>query len=244
MPRPELPHIRPFTVPNLGFEFTERRECTPAEDDAARQGFRKWTIAEWNEKQPQQRRDCGDVASIRVEIARRWSEWVAANPGGTRDQFEQLGLTVVDETCDDPRLAQVNLCARSSRGVVGMASLFNVEELSRSPEVVVVRAMPMPGFPPGTRRHIPQAWGVFSRYILENDLEFVDGTRLEVAELRFPDNEDSDSIPRDNNGLAEMWDEILLAANVVDVTPRDGATPSRVEAKIWGNARPGRRDFL
>ena len=242
MPRPELPHVRPFTVPDLGLEFTERRGCTREEDDAARQGFRKWTIAEWNEKQPQPRRDCGDVASIRIEIARRWGEWIDANPGGTRDQFEQLGLTVIDETCDDPRLPQLNFCARSSGRVVGMASLFNVEIIDRSTSVLVVRAMPMPGFPPGARRHIPQAWGVFSRYILENDLEFVDGTRLEVSELRFPDNEDSDSIPREGNGMAEMWSEILSAANPVEFTPRDDVTPSRVEATVWGSARPGRED--
>ena len=243
MPRPELPHVRPFTVPELGLEFTERRDCTPEEDDAARQGFRKWTIAGWNEKQPQPRRDCNDVPSIRLEIARRWGEWIADNPGGTRDDFEQLGLTVIDETCDDPRLPQVNLCARSGGVVVGMASLFNIENIGRYDGALVVRAMPMPGFPPGGRGHLPEAWGVFSRYILENDLEFVDGTRLEVSELRFPDNDDSDSIPRQSNGMAQMWDEILRAANVVDVSDRDGVTPSRVEAKVWGSSRPGREDY-
>ena len=243
MPRPELPHVRPFTVPELGLEFTERRDCTPEEDDAARQGFRKWTIAGWNEKQPQPRRDCNDAPSIRLEIARRWGEWITDNPGGTRDDFEQLGLTVIDETCDDPRLPQVNLCARSGGVVVGMASLFNIEKIGRYDGALVVRAMPMPGFPPGGRGHIPEAWGVFSRYILENDLEFVDGTRLEVSELRFPDNDDSDSIPRQGNGMAQMWDEILRAANVVEVSDRDGVTPSRVEAKVWGSSRPGREDY-
>jgi hypothetical protein len=243
MPRPELPHVRPFTVQELGLEFTERRDCTPEEDDAARQGFRKWTIAGWNEKQPQPRRDCNDAPSIRLEIARRWGEWITDNPGGTRDEFEQLGLTVIDETCDDPRLPQVNLCARVGGVVVGMASLFNIEKIGRYDGALVVRAMPMPGFPPGGRGHIPEAWGVFSRYILENDLEFVDGTKLEVAELRFPDNDDSDSIPRQGNGMAQMWDEILRAANVVEVSDRDGVTPSRVEAKIWGSSRPGREAY-
>jgi len=235
--------VRPFTVQELGLEFTERRDCTPEEDDAARQGFRKWTIAGWNEKQPQPRRDCNDAPSIRLEIARRWGEWITDNPGGTRDDFEQLGLTVIDETCDDPRLPQVNLCARVGGVVVGMASLFNIEKIGRYDGALVVRAMPMPGFPPGGRGHIPEAWGVFSRYILENDLEFVDGTKLEVAELRFPDNDDSDSIPRQGNGMAQMWDEILRAANVVEVSDRDGVTPSRVEAKIWGSSRPGREAY-
>lgn len=242
MPRPELPHVRPFTVPELGLEFTERRDCTPEEDDAARQGFRKWTIAGWNEKQPQPRRDCNDVPSIRLEIARRWGEWISDNPSGTRDEFEQLGLTVIDETCDDPRLPQVNLCARSGGVVVGMASLFNVEKIGRYDGALVVRAMPMPGFPPGDRVHTPEAWGVFSRFILENDLEFVDGSRLEVSELRFPDNDDSDSIPRQGNGMVQMWNEILRAANVVEVSDRDGVTPSRVEAKVWGSSRPGREE--
>jgi hypothetical protein len=235
--------VRPFTVPELGLEFTERRDCTPEEDDAARQGFRKWTIAGWNEKQPQPRRDCNDAPSIRLAISRRWGEWITDNPSGTRDDFEQLGLTVIDETCDDPRLPQVNLCARVGGVVVGMASLFNIEKIGRYDGALVVRAMPMPGFPPGGRGHIPEAWGVFSRYILENDLEFVDGTKLEVAELRFPDNDDSDSIPRQGNGMAQMWDEILRAANVVEVSDRDGVTPSRVEAKIWGSSRPGREAY-
>ena len=243
MPRPELPHVRPFTVQELGLEFTERRDCTPEEDDAARQGFRKWTIAGWNEKQPQPRRDCNDAPSIRLEIARRWGEWITDNPSGTRDEFEQLGLTVIDETCDDPRLPQLNLCARVGGVVVGMASLFNIEKIGRYDGALVVRAMPMPGFPAFGRGHIPEAWGVFSRYILENDLEFVDGTKLEVAELRFPDNDDSDSIPRQGNGMSQMWDEILRAANVVDVSDRDGVTPSRVEAKVWGSSRPGREAY-
>lgn len=243
MPRPELPHVLPFTVPDLGLEFTERRECTPEEDDAARQGFRKWTIAGWNEKQPQPRRDCNDVLSIRLEIARRWGEWIAENPGGTRDDFEQLGLTVIDETCEDPRLPQVNLCARFEGKVVGMASLINIEKIGNYGGALCVRTIPIPGFLPGNRKHIPEAWGVFSRFILENDLKLADGTLLEVAELRFPDNEDSDSIPRDGNGMAEMWDEILKAGKVLAVTPRDGVTPSWVEAKVWGSSRPGRDSY-
>lgn len=241
MPRPVLPHVLPFTVLRLGLTFTERRECTEAENDEALAGFQRWTIEGWNANQPQARRDCRDHPKSRRAIELRWRLWGESNPGRSYDEFEQSGGTVVDDTCDDPRLAHVDLCARDRAGVVvGMASLINIEELTQTEDVLTVRAMPMPGFPPGRHRHTPQAWGVFSRYVLENDLEFVDGTKLEVAELRFPDSEDSDSIPRDGNGMTEMWGEILGASAALGFTPRSAETPNRVRATTMGDRRPGR----
>lgn len=229
MPRPELPHAVPFTVDRLGLTFTDRRYATAEEDDLARHGFRTWTIREWNERQPVERRDCNDHLATRKEIARRWDEWIAQNPDGDRDQFEQEGLTVVDETCEDPRLPRLDLVARNPLGhVVGMLSLYNLTTLREEEGVLVVRAMPMPGFPPALFGSIPEGWGVCSRWLLENDIDLADGSVIVVEELFFPEDDDSHSMPENDNGMSEMWAEILSASEVEEPSKREGV-PKRVK---------------
>lgn len=225
----EYPRIVPFTIDRLALTFTDRRDATPAEDDAARAGFRRWTIEGWNERQPANRRDCDDAPQIRSEIARRWEAWTLENPTGTREAFEAEGHTVVDETCPDPRLSSLDFVARAESGeVVGMYSLTNIVELSTFNEATFVRCMPMPGYPPGRFRYIPQSWGVASKWLLENTIEFEDGTRLEVEELFFPEDPDSHSEPTDENGMAQMWEEILAVSVEIEASSR--GVPKRVRA--------------
>ena len=225
----EFARVVPFTIERLGLTFTDRRDATAEDDEAARAGFRKWTIQEWNERQPVERRDCDDAPQIRLEVSRRWETWIEQNPDGTREQFEAAGLTVVDETCSDPRLLSLDLVARAPSGAaVGMWSLTNIVELDGSESAVEIRTMPMPGYPPGGFRHIPHAWGVGSRWLLENTIELADGMHVYVSELFFPDDDDSHAAPVEGNGMAQMWGEILNAAEEVETSSR--GVPKRVRA--------------
>jgi hypothetical protein len=222
VPPREFPIVRSFEVPRLGLSFMDRRRARPHEIEVGRAGFRLWTLDGWNKgtAHSSERRECGAVNWQRVEISKRWDEY-SQRPGATWEAFEQTGATVLDETCEDPRMLQIQFVALRNGRAVGIANLQNVVELARDRVKVSVRAMPMPGFPPAPGRSIPESWGIFSRFLLENDLELADGMRLSVEEIFLPDDDDSHSRPEHGNGMAEMIGELL--------TGGDQAEPSKFE---------------
>ena len=214
----------------------DRRRAREPEIEAGRAGFRRWTLEAWNRDVPHsaERRECGAVPWQRIEIARRWDLY-SQTPGATWQEFEQSGATVLDETCEDPRLPQIKFIALRNGRAVGLANLQNVTELARDRVTTNVRVMPMPGFPPVPGLSIPASWGIFGRFLLENDLDFADDRRLSVEEIFLPDDPDSHSRPEPGNGMSEMIAELLIGG--------DQAEPSRFAGvpKIIRSKRLGRR---
>lgn len=92
----------------------------------------------------------------------------------------------------DPRLPIFNfavrqLPTRSSReAILGALVLYNCVFERGSAGLVLVRAMPIPGFDAAGGLSMPATWARVLRSLLERDLELDDGTMLDVVEYSFP----------------------------------------------------------
>lgn len=218
----ELPRVSPFTIPELGLEFVDRREADLETINAAALLFGRHLIVEWREPMGDQAPPglCSDDVDRENTIGQRFEEWRAETGSEDFEAFEQTGGTVVRQVDRDPRLEGASLIAldASSGEPVGTLGIHNVTPDGRACFLI-------PGLGAHAGRDRERVWARVALYLLESELELEGGGTLDLEAILLPDDPPEASFSRhDPRGMGIYFDELEAAgARFTESTTRPGA---------------------
>ena len=230
MPRPQLPVAEPFEIEGVGM-LIDSRSVSEYDASIVSDIWRKHLVEAY-EFQMDDRREKQDVCdydtkkqdSLYVKFLEIQSE---RGSDYTWDDYEQEGLTVVDDFDFDPRLPCYKFCVYRESGLVGQIPITNMQEIQPESRVRKFSANAYIGVAPDSGSSRPQTGAAVYAYFLENEINLTDGSRLQIRQWKFPEESQHHRFaPKEWNDLGQMLEEFLYITDqkhIVQIDSSDSA---------------------
>lgn len=211
MPFKPTPIIDTFVIPIAGWEFSDVRVNSDADQAETWRLWRKNLMTDWANLLPGAETFpvvCSENATrFRLEYE-LYMQAKANEPDLTFSEFQTRPESVVDDQQQRPDRHQVMWTVRESGVVIGAFLYQNIEAIRDEPGVFQVRGYGLPGLPPFPPLNRTRTWGRLMKWLLKNNVTARGGQIVfDIKEFWFHHNYPPYWIPTGANQLASFWNE-------------------------------------
>lgn len=189
----QLPIVKEFTIPELGWTVVDRRRIEPSGLMVAQSLWAEHArgLMRRNSSLNEQM-ICGRSPVKIIRDQQRFSDARAARPLLNWKQFEQEGGTVSRAWDCDPRLPDLFLCVRETALVagrkvwIGAIPISNIQVETDTRDGLEIHGLFLLGLPNGSGLTVSQTWHKVFQFILNQPLPLVDRRLLNILQYEVP----------------------------------------------------------